>query len=117
MARKRRQIEVFSLSFLDCICCAFVAIILLFVLSKFGEPLVIEQTRTDLDADSYRQRLDGAVEAHAREAFGQWRRTSFAERAALRAASSLVIIPPRPKALVEPPAARSISGVIDSMTP
>jgi len=48
--RPRRDIEVFSLSFLDCICCAFGAIILLFVLSKFGEPIVIEQTRTDLDA-------------------------------------------------------------------
>jgi hypothetical protein len=50
MRPHRRDIEVFSLSFLDCICCAFGAIILLFVLSKFGEPLVIEQTRTDLDA-------------------------------------------------------------------
>ena len=50
MRPRRRDIEVFSLSFLDCICCAFGAIILLFVLSKFGEPLVIEQTRTDLDA-------------------------------------------------------------------
>ncbi len=50
MRTQRRDIEVFSLSFLDCICCAFGAIILLFVLSKFGEPLVIEQTRTDLDA-------------------------------------------------------------------
>ncbi|MGD9330593.1 MAG: hypothetical protein PVJ53_04730 [Desulfobacterales bacterium] len=50
MRKQRRGIEVFSLSFLDCICCAFGAIILLFVLSKFGEPLVIEQTRTDLDA-------------------------------------------------------------------
>lgn len=50
MRTRRRDIEVFSLSFLDCICCAFGAIILLFVLSKFGEPMVIEQTRTDLDA-------------------------------------------------------------------
>lgn len=48
--RSRRDINVFSLSFLDCICCAFGAIILLFVLSKFGEPMVIEQARTDLDA-------------------------------------------------------------------
>jgi len=50
MRIRRRDIEVFSLSFLDCICCAFGAIILLFVLSKFGEPLVIEKTRSDLDA-------------------------------------------------------------------
>ncbi len=39
------------------------------------------------------------------------------ERAAFGAAASFVIIPPRPNALVDPPAARSISGVIDSMTP
>ena len=50
MRTRRRDIQVFSLSFLDCICCAFGAIILLFVLSKFGEPLVIEKTRSDLDA-------------------------------------------------------------------
>ena len=30
---KRRQIEVFSLSFLDCLCCGFGAILLLFILS------------------------------------------------------------------------------------
>jgi hypothetical protein len=51
MARQRREIEVFSLSFLDCICCAFGAIILLFVLSKFSEPRVIENVRTDLRAE------------------------------------------------------------------
>lgn len=45
---KRRSLEVFSLSFLDCICCGFGAIILLFVLSKAAEPRVIENTRTDL---------------------------------------------------------------------
>ena len=38
------------------------------------------------------------------------------ERAAVRAASSLVIMPPRPWAVSEPPAARSISGVIRSTT-
>ena len=33
MSIKRRQIEVFSLSFLDCLCCGFGAILLLFLLS------------------------------------------------------------------------------------
>lgn len=33
MASKRRETEVFSLSFLDCICCGFGAIILIFILS------------------------------------------------------------------------------------
>ena len=48
MKSQRRDLQVFSLSFLDCICCGFGAIILLFVLSKFGEPLIIEQTTTQL---------------------------------------------------------------------
>jgi len=42
MKTRRHDIEIFSLSFLDCICCGFGAIILLFVLSKFAEPVVIE---------------------------------------------------------------------------
>ena len=46
--RRRRDMEVFSLSILDCICCGFGAIILLFVLSKAAEPNMIEQAREDL---------------------------------------------------------------------
>ena len=46
--RERRPFEVFSLSFLDCICCGFGAIILLFVLNKMGEPSALEQARRDL---------------------------------------------------------------------
>jgi len=46
--KKDRDIEVFSLSFLDCICCGFGAMILLFVLSKFGEPAALEKSRVDL---------------------------------------------------------------------
>ena len=48
MRKRRRDIEVFSLSFLDCICCGFGAIILLFVLSKFAEPVIIEEVKEDL---------------------------------------------------------------------
>jgi hypothetical protein len=44
---KRRETEGFSLSFLDCICCGFGAIILMFVLSKFAEPVVLETMRED----------------------------------------------------------------------
>ncbi|MBL0712858.1 MAG: hypothetical protein JJV98_04080 [Desulfosarcina sp.] len=55
MPRQRRQIEIFSLSFLDCICCAFGAIILLFVLSKFSEPRIIENVRTDMQAELARR--------------------------------------------------------------
>jgi hypothetical protein len=48
MKRARRDIETFSLSFLDCICCGFGAIILLLVLAEVGEPVVIERDREDL---------------------------------------------------------------------
>ena len=48
--KKRRDIEIFSLSFLDVICCGFGAIILLFVLSKFAEPVVIERLSADFKA-------------------------------------------------------------------
>lgn len=50
MKRKQRETEIFSLSFLDVICCGFGAIILLLVLSEFGQPLVIEKSRNDLES-------------------------------------------------------------------
>jgi ribosomal protein L29 len=46
--RKKRTIEAFSLSFLDCICCGFGAIVLLLVLSKIYEPIILEKTNEDL---------------------------------------------------------------------
>jgi hypothetical protein len=48
MRKRRRDVETFSLSFLDCICCGFGAVILLLVLSRIAEPVIIEQTETDL---------------------------------------------------------------------
>ena len=48
--RTRRDTETFSMSFLDCICCGFGAIILLLVLNEFGEPVQLEQSKKDLDA-------------------------------------------------------------------
>jgi len=50
MKKKRKDIQIFSLSFLDCICCGFGAVILLFVLSKFAEPLIIEEVKEDLES-------------------------------------------------------------------
>ena len=47
--RRRRPVEVFSLSFLDCICCGFGAIILLLVLTEIGRPAVLEKSRKNLD--------------------------------------------------------------------
>ncbi|HWR91559.1 MAG TPA: hypothetical protein VN300_04000 [Desulfobacterales bacterium] len=50
MNKKDRDIDVFSLSFLDCICCGFGAMILLFVLSKFSAPQQIEASKVDFKA-------------------------------------------------------------------
>ncbi len=48
--KKRRDLSVFSLSFLDCICCGFGAIILLFVLTMGSTQQTIENTKEALDA-------------------------------------------------------------------
>ncbi|HET9317607.1 MAG TPA: VWA domain-containing protein, partial [Vicinamibacteria bacterium] len=48
MKRPRRDVEVFSLSFLDCICCGFGAIILLLTLTRMSEPQAIENAEKDL---------------------------------------------------------------------
>jgi hypothetical protein len=47
--RTRRDTETFSMSFLDCICCGFGAIILLLVLNEFGQPIQLEQEQADLE--------------------------------------------------------------------
>jgi len=47
---RRRSVEVFSLSFLDCICCGFGAIILLLVLTDYQRPAKLEESRSNLQA-------------------------------------------------------------------
>jgi len=49
MRRRHDGPVVFSLSFLDAICCGFGAIVLLLVLTKLGEPRALETAREDLD--------------------------------------------------------------------
>ncbi len=49
--RRRREVEVFSLSFLDCICCGFGAIILMLVLSEIGQPAELEKSRKHLGGE------------------------------------------------------------------
>ena len=49
MKKNRKDIEIFSLSFLDCVCCGFGALILLLVLSKTAEPIIFEEYSKDLD--------------------------------------------------------------------
>ncbi|HET7292692.1 MAG TPA: VWA domain-containing protein [Vicinamibacteria bacterium] len=48
MKRERRSLDPFSLSFLDCVCCGFGAIILLLTLTRMSEPRAIEEARTEL---------------------------------------------------------------------
>lgn len=47
---KRRENEVFSMSFLDVICCGFGAIVLLLLITKKTLPVAIEVSELDLDA-------------------------------------------------------------------
>ncbi|MCP5327053.1 MAG: VWA domain-containing protein [Sinobacteraceae bacterium] len=83
MKLRRRDTEVFSLSFLDVICCGFGAIILLLVLSEFGQPVQIEKSRENLsqqlerlqeelfvirgDTTRLERELEGRVERLTRE--------------------------------------------------
>src|SRR5579863_3109793 len=82
MAR-RRNVEVFSLSFLDCICCGFGAIILLLVLTEFSRPARLEASRRNLqgqvreleqqlqvirgESDDLQRQLQGRIELLQRE--------------------------------------------------
>lgn len=50
MKLRRRDSEVFSLSFLDCICCGFGAIILLLVLTDVDQPVIIERATEKMNA-------------------------------------------------------------------
>src|SRR5215210_2376651 len=52
LSSRRRETEVFSLAFLDCICCGFGAVILVFILT------VSQKTNVDkIDVDTARDRL------------------------------------------------------------
>ena len=57
--KRRRNVEAFSLSFLDCICCGFGAIILLLVLSKIYEPVVIEKAEETFEREVSQQQGGG----------------------------------------------------------
>jgi len=46
--KKRREVEIFNLSFLDVVSCGFGAIILLLVIVRFSEPVVLEKLSIDL---------------------------------------------------------------------
>jgi hypothetical protein len=64
---RRREVEVFSLSFLDCICCGFGAIILLLVLSKNAEPYLVQEATQDLrQRVAHLQDQRSEIRSHAR---------------------------------------------------
>ena len=67
MKLRRRDVEVFSLSFMDCICCGFGAIILLMVLTDVSHPIVIERSRDAMEGQLLR--LDRLVR---RRDSGEW---------------------------------------------
>ncbi len=46
--RKRREVSAAGLSFLDCICCGFGAVILLLVIVKVRDPILTEEQRVEL---------------------------------------------------------------------
>ena len=59
--KRRRELEVFSMSFLDAICCGFGSIILLFIISRNTEPI-----RLGHDAElRERQAREGLLEVAA----------------------------------------------------
>ena len=61
--KRRREFEIFSMSFLDAICCGFGAMILLFLVIRTGEPARLEQAARDLDGliAQYEQELNEIV--------------------------------------------------------
>ena len=48
LRQKRKEVEVFSLSFIDCICCGFGAVLLLFILTTGQKTNFTETDLTDL---------------------------------------------------------------------
>jgi hypothetical protein len=61
--KRRREMEIFSMSFLDAICCGFGAMILLFLVIRVHEPQRLEESERDLDAliTQYEQELNEIV--------------------------------------------------------
>ena len=50
MARSRRTVEVFSLSFIDCICCGFGAVILFYTIISAQSSITKTRNNDDLTA-------------------------------------------------------------------
>ena len=101
----RRETEVFSMSFLDCICCGFGAIILLLVLSEFGVPIQLEQSRVDMNAQIAKLQeelfeLRGTSTVLERELRGRVEQLSEAQKRVARLRGDLSAIEGKHKASI-----------------
>jgi len=61
--KRRRDFDIFSMSFLDAVCCGFGAMILLFIVTRTSEPARLEQSERDLSGliSQYEQELNDIV--------------------------------------------------------
>jgi hypothetical protein len=61
--KRRREFEIFTMSFLDAVCCGFGAMILLFIVTRVSEPARLEESERDLDGliTQYEQELNEIV--------------------------------------------------------
>jgi hypothetical protein len=61
--KRRRELEIFNISFLSAICCGFGAMILLFLLTRVSEPARLEEAERDLAGliAQYEQELNDIV--------------------------------------------------------
>jgi hypothetical protein len=61
--KRRREFEIFSMSFLDAVTCGFGAMILLFIVTRTSEPARLEQTERELSGliAQYEQELNDIV--------------------------------------------------------
>jgi hypothetical protein len=61
--KRRREFDIFSMSFLDAVCCGFGAMILLFIVTRTSEPARLEQSERDLSGliSQYEQELNDIV--------------------------------------------------------
>ena len=79
--RRDRDFQVFSMSFLDAICCAFGALILIMVLAQVGRPKVIESIDTDLKGliakrEAELVQMRGETDVLSRDLLGRKRQVS-----------------------------------------
>jgi hypothetical protein len=126
--RRRREIETTGLSFLDCICCGFGAVILLLVITKIREPALraeaqehmttdvvrLEEQQHDLQtklAEARAERLARETDAKRKRALGEGRR---AELAKLTAEPEMPEEPEPPPPLPAAPASAVIGLPADS---